>query len=410
LRASTKEEWVVGASLAAVALHLVDRALLDTGGAGWLTRLLLLAGAGLTLLVWALYLTGGRVSRTALVGTVGLAASLVGSASSVPHAVLVGIGGSDYTGLLFTAAGIALVVVAFVVALRGRRLALKLLLGVAAVFVIAQWLIGPAINAGVATNAPRPVIAAAGSLGMPGARDVTFPAHDGTRLSGWYIPSRNGAAVILLHGSHGDRTDTLPQLHMLSAAGYGILAYDARGHGRSAGQTNALGWSGANDLAGAVSFLGRQPGVNPRRVAALGLSMGAEVALRAAAAGVPLHGIIADGAGASTLGDNQLVGHGLAPVFVSETWLTMRAIELISGESEPAPLKSIVGYIHIPVLLIASNASSERTIDAAYRARIGSDATLWYVPDAGHTNALQQHPQAYTARVLTFLKTAIPSG
>jgi pimeloyl-ACP methyl ester carboxylesterase len=107
--------------------------------------------------------------------------------------------------------------------------------------------------------------------------------------------------VILLHGSHGTRSDTLGHLRMLIGAGYGVLAFDARGHGQSAGQTNALGWTGARDIAGAVRFLDRQSGVDPRRIAALGLSMGAEEALRAAATGAPLSAVIADGASASTL-------------------------------------------------------------------------------------------------------------
>ena len=112
-------------------------------------------------------------------------------------------------------------------------------------FVIAQWLVVPAINAGLATNAPRPPIAGAQSLGVPGARDVSFTARDGVRLAGWYVPGRSKAAVIVLHGSHDTRIDALAHVRMLSAAGYGVLAYDARGHGASAGQTNALGWKGA---------------------------------------------------------------------------------------------------------------------------------------------------------------------
>jgi pimeloyl-ACP methyl ester carboxylesterase len=194
---------------------------------------------------------------------------------------------------------------------------------------------------------------------------------------------------------------------MLAAAGYGVLAYDARGHGQSAGQTNALGWRGAQDVAGAVSFLARQPAVDPRRIAALGLSMGGEEALRAVATGIPLNAVIADGAGASTLADHQLVRHALAPVFSSVTWLTMRGTELASGEPEPAPLKDIVGGIHVPVLLIASNESGEHAIDRAYRARIGPNASLWYLPDAGHTNGLRTHPAAYAAHVQTFLASAL---
>ena len=135
--------------------------------------------------------------------------------------------------------------------------------------------------------------------------------------------------------------------------------------------------------------------------------MGAEEALRVAATGVPLSAIIADGAGASTLGDDQLSSHGLSPVFTSAMWLTMRGAELVSGESEPTPLNQIVGLIRGRVLLIASSANGERAIDQAYRDRIGPRASLWYLPDTGHTAGLSTHPVPYAAHVLAFLAKAV---
>jgi hypothetical protein len=99
-----------------------------------------------------------QVVRVLLAGLIGLGATVAGLATSVPHAVLSGMGGADVTGILATVAGIALVALAFWIALRGRRLMVKLAGGIIAVFVIAQWLIAPAINAGVATHAPRKAI------------------------------------------------------------------------------------------------------------------------------------------------------------------------------------------------------------------------------------------------------------
>ncbi len=402
------EERIFGACLIVIAVHLAAVALLFPGRLGTVARfaLLLCTVVALPVLV-RLVIRNGRRIRLLLAAVVGLAATGLGLATSVPHAALTSIGGGDLTGILATAAGIALLALAFRIMLGGRRLPVKLALGAVACLAIAQWLVAPAVNVGTVTNAPRPAVPSAKTLGLPGARDVSFRAGDGVRLVGWYVPARNGATVILLHGSHGTRADTSAHLRMLVAEGYGVLAYDARGHGQSAGQTNALGWRGAEDLAGAASFLDRQPGVDRRRIAALGLSMGAEDALRAAATGVPLGAIIADGAGASTLGDSQLVSHGLAPVFTSVTWLTMRGIELVSGEPEPAPLKQIVDRIHVPVLLIASNQSGERAIDQAYRARIGTKASLWYPSDAGHTDGLRVHPVEYAGRVQAFLAAAL---
>jgi len=49
--------------------------------------------------------------------------------------------------------------------------------------------------------------------GITDYRDVTFISEDGITLGGWYIPSRNGAAVILAHGFGGNRLDLLPKRH-----------------------------------------------------------------------------------------------------------------------------------------------------------------------------------------------------
>jgi uncharacterized protein len=325
-------------------------------------------------------------------------------AAGVVPAAVAGIGAAEGLGIAAALAGVGLLGLAFWAGFRGRRrrvqaLAIPLLLA------IVQWGIMPAVGAGLITSAPRPAVAPARSLGLPGARDVTFRAADGVRLAGWYVPGTSGAAAVLMHGSHGTRADTVAHLRMLHAAGYAVLAFDARGHGQSSGQTNALGWQGTAEVQGAVRFLRRQAGVDPGRIAAVGLSMGAEEALRAAAAGVPVAAVVADGAGASTSGDRDLAADRglLAPVARSVGWLTMREAELVSGVREPDPLRDVVSRIRVPVLLIASHAAGERTIDAAYGRLIGRRAALWYVADAGHTRALETHPTAYAARVLRFL-------
>jgi hypothetical protein len=88
-------------------------------------------------------------------------------------------------------------------------------------------------------------------------------------------------------------------------------------------------------------------------------------------------------------------------------WATMRATALLSGESEPEPLGTAVRRIDVPVLLIASSAGNERTLDGIFRDRIGPAASLWYVADAGHTRTLAVHPDAYERRVVGLLSAAL---
>jgi hypothetical protein len=49
-----------------------------------------------------------------------------------------------------------------------------------------------------------------------GYQDVAFRALDGVRLSAWYIPPRNGAAVVLLPGGYSPTffTAALPSMTM----------------------------------------------------------------------------------------------------------------------------------------------------------------------------------------------------
>lgn len=404
LRRTSGEERVFGCALVVLAVHVVTDAAVERGLAHGLGAI---GAVALVPALFAVFLRGGRLVRTVLAGVLGLAATAVGLALYAVPVALAGAGASTSTGLLLTVAGLVLVGLAFRIALGGRRRRVKLL-AVPAAIVGLVWVVFPAVFAGLVTSAPHPAVAGAATLGLAAARDVTFAASDGVPLAGWYVPGRNRGAVILMHGSHNSRADTVRHLRLLVAAGYGALTFDARGHGRSGGQTNALGWVADPDVAGAVRFLGTQPGVDPDRIAALGLSMGAEEALRAAADGVPLRAVVADGAGASTLGDMRLTARGVfAPVTLSASWLAFRGAELVSGENEPRPLKDLVGRIRVPVLLIASSDPGERKVDETFRSRIGDNAALWYVPDAGHTKALAVHPQAYASRVSGFLATAL---
>src|SRR4051794_2160530 len=52
---------------------------------------------------------------------------------------------------------------------------------------------------------------------------------------------RNGAAVLLLHGSAGSRARTVAHAQMLAGRGYGVLALDLPGNGRSTGHSSGLG-------------------------------------------------------------------------------------------------------------------------------------------------------------------------
>ena len=119
----------------------------------------------------------------------------------------------------------------------------------------------PIALAYVTTHTARAVVPA-NHLGVP-YEDVAFATCDGLELEGWYVPSRNGAAVIAFPGRSGPQK----QARMLARHGYGVLLFDRRGEGRSDGEPNAWGWGGCRDVEAAIAFLRQRPDVEPGRIA-----------------------------------------------------------------------------------------------------------------------------------------------
>lgn len=134
--------------------------------------------------------------------------------------------------------------------------------------------------------------------------NVQFPARDGVRLSGWFLPAakgneRNGATIILVHGWTWNRlgdaaadllanfsgttpVELLRLAHALHYEGYHVLMYDQRNHGESASHPPVtFGLAESEDLLGALAFLADRPEVDKDRIAVIGFSIGANATLYA---------------------------------------------------------------------------------------------------------------------------------
>src|SRR5215471_16412842 len=53
--------------------------------------------------------------------------------------------------------------------------------------------------------------------------DVTVTDSDGLKLVGWFVPSKNGAVIIMQHGYKSTRQEMLEEAQMMYKHGYGIL-------------------------------------------------------------------------------------------------------------------------------------------------------------------------------------------
>ena len=150
--------------------------------------------------------------------------------------------------------------------------------------------------------ARQPLWCTPGELGLA-YENVNFPARDGVRLSGWFVPAARAAAgnatLILLHGWGWNRlgdaaadvvanltgatpVELLRLAHALHYEGYHVLLFDLRNHGESAAHPPVtFGQGEAEDLLGAIAYLQTRPEVDAQRLGAIGFSIGANAILYA---------------------------------------------------------------------------------------------------------------------------------
>jgi alpha-beta hydrolase superfamily lysophospholipase len=368
-----------------------------------------LLAAVLAAVVGVLLFRRGRPAvRAALALTFGVPTAVNGGLHVIQVAKT-SLGGSDVTGVLAAAAGVVLVGLAASIPFRHRGEAAQGRARTWAVRVFATattalslvFVLMPISVGIVMTHKYREPI------GPPpdGYREVSFESADGLKLSGWYTPSRNRAAVVIVASARGDRLKSVEHAELLAAHGYGVLLYDARGTGLSEGSPNGYGWDWDRDVEGALAFLGEQPDVDPDRIGGLGLSTGADVLIEVAAEGDGLSAVVSDGATLRSLADipsgRLLEVAAMAPVLIT--------VEVLSGSSPGAPLKELVPDVApTPLLLVAAGSlAGEREANAVYAAAAGDPVELWDLPEARHTAAIRDVADEYERRIVGHFDAAL---
>jgi fermentation-respiration switch protein FrsA (DUF1100 family) len=318
--------------------------------------------------------------------------------------------GDDFTGIVATLAGFVLLVIGALTLWRSRRTddrRLRRYLRRSAVTVGALALMAvvlfPTAIAYVVTHTARAEVPAP-NLGAA-HEQVAFTTSDGLRLQGWFVPSRNGATVIAFPGRSG------PQKHtrMLVRHGYGVLLFDRRGEGASDGDPNAFGWVGDRDLHAAAAYLRSRPDVDPERIGAIGLSVGGEMLVHAAAHSDAFRAIVSEGASGQSARD------GLANGDTLESFLgggvNMLATALFTNTLPPSSLKSEVARIapNAVFFIYGENGQggTEEKPNKLFYAAAREPKQIWEVPDGQHIAGITTQPEEYERRVIGFFDRAL---
>jgi pimeloyl-ACP methyl ester carboxylesterase len=353
----------------------------------------------------------GVLGRGATALVLGIAGTVAGAGIGGVYLAKVGVSVLAPAGLICLGTGLWLLGWGAVTLTRALPSWWRLLVVPVALLILA-FVLYPLTTAVNATNRPRTSLGAVtpGTHGLS-YQDVSFSARDGVRLSGWYVPSANGAAVVLLPGSGSTRVAVLGQAVVLARHGYGVLMLDTRGHGGSDGHAMDFGWWGNRDIAAAVSYLGNRPDVRSGRIAAVGMSMGGEQAVAAAGSDPRILAVVGEGVTGMQAADHGwLSNYGVrGQITRAIDWVTYQAAGILSRAPRPTALRDAVrSAAPRPILLIAGgDVPDEAMAGRFFRAASPQTVQLWIVPGAGHTRGLAAHPADWESHVIGFLDAVL---
>jgi dienelactone hydrolase len=392
-------------ALGALALHTVDDAFLQPN-----------PGTSA-----ADHLAGGLIPTAALLGTAwfyprlraGLRAALMfvfaffaflSSVEGFYYAGKTGPSGDDYTSLLAAPAGFVLIGVGVAALWKSRRTddrlwwryPRRLLLTFGALFAASGFAMPLAVSY-VVTHVGRAEVPKA-NLGAP-YENVEFETSDGLTLKGWYIESRNGAAVISFPG----RASSQKRAKMLADHGYGVLLFDRRGEGESDGDPNLFGWQGERDVHAAVDYLHSRPDVDPARIGGIGLSVGGEMMIEAVAESDALAAYVSEGASGRSVRDDLANGGVAWQNLVGDAIATV-GTAIATSNTPPEDLKGLVGKSTTPAFFVYGEHGQyiERSANRGFYAEAKGPKEIWEVPGSKHMGGIDAQPAAYERRVVGF--------
>jgi pimeloyl-ACP methyl ester carboxylesterase len=261
---------------------------------------------------------------------------------------------------------------------------------------------------------------------------VRLAAADGTRLEGTYFrstaPQRQGT-IACCHELNGDRWNMLPFVGGLRRRGFDVFSFDFRNHGasdRTPGYepTPWVTTYDTADVRAVTDYLASRPDACGQGIGLFGLSKGGTAALAAAAADPRVRAVVVEGVCPTERlqvhwTHEMLADHG--PVLARLLGLTGLLVgplgawtRLVVGWRRHCRFVSVeqaARQANSPVLLIHGGGDSHVPVELVCELKqaMPPRTTLWIVPWAKHSGALEIAGEEYHERIARFFLDHLPS-
>lgn len=245
--------------------------------------------------------------------------------------------------------------------------------------------------------------------GLP-QEDLTLTTKEGYKLSCWFVKQRQNArgTIIYLHGVGDCKIGGVPYAKLFFGKGFNIFLYDSRRHGKSEGAYCTYGYYEKFDLTTAIDYLKSRTDAQIGKIGVFGTSMGAAVALQAAAIDQRIDAIIAE----ASFTDLRTIMVDYQKLITKLPWHFLRNLAM-SRSQKLAQFKArdvspnlAVRSVHKPVFFI--HGTDDSHIRAEYSRALYDNANqpkeLFLIHRGDHTDLLNVGGSEYEQRIVAFFE------
>lgn len=240
--------------------------------------------------------------------------------------------------------------------------------------------------------------------------DIFLTTREGYKLHCWLVAQKVNCrgTIIYLHGVGDCKIGGVPYAKLFHEEGLNVFLYDSRRHGTSEGAYCTYGFYEKHDLSLVIDYLLSRPKLHVGKIGVFGTSMGAAVALQAAAIDRRIEVIVAE----ASFTDLRTIVVDYQKRIMKLPWHFLRNLAM-SRSQKLAGFKAryvspihAVHNVHKPILFI--HGTDDTRIRTEYSKVLYENANqpkeLLLIHKGDHTNLLNVGGSEYEERIVKFFR------